>query len=65
MKDMGLPKQRMKEKASNFGEGNMEEEEMEVSDSSWSSLGGGIKEKKEMMYVLATIELGCMDLTRD
>ena len=62
---MGHPKQRIKEKASNFGEGNMEEEEVEVSDSSRSGSGDGIKGRKEMMHILATIRMGCVDLTRD
>ena len=62
---MGHPKQRIKEKALNFGQGNMQEEEVEVFDSSRSGLGGGIKDRKDMTHVSFTIGFGCVDLTQD
>ena len=43
----------------------MEEEEVEVLDSSQSSSGRGTKEKKELMHVSITIRLGCVDLTQN
>ncbi len=43
----------------------MEEEKVEVSDSSKSSSGDVIKGRKEMTHVSITIGLGCVDLTRD
>jgi hypothetical protein len=63
--EMGHPKWWIKEKALNSSEGNMEEEEVEVFDSSRSISKEGIKGRKQMSHVLATIRLGCVDLTKD
>lgn len=43
----------------------MEEEEVEVFDSSRSGSGDVIKGRKEMTHVSTSIGLGCVDLTRD
>ena len=43
----------------------MEEEEEEDLDSSRPCLGEGMKDNKEVSHILATIWLGCVDLTRD
>ena len=41
----------------------MEEEEVEVSNSSMSSSGGVTKDGKETTHVLTSIVMGCMELT--
>ena len=54
----------MKEKIVNFGVGGMEEVEEEISNSFRLDLGEG-KGNKEVSHYSATVELGCVDLTKD
>ncbi len=54
----------MKEKVVNFEVGGMEEVEEEILDSSRLDLSKG-KENKEVLHVLAIVDLGCVDLTKD